>query len=446
MNVFSDIRIKKASVVTAVFAVLLTAMMYGYEYPKNAQAKTVGGITDSRRAELEADLANLEKEIAVQQEILSAKQRESVSLERDVAILDAQISEAHLSIKARDLNIQRLVSDIGGKQEIITLLDVKTGREKESLAQLIRKTNEIDSFSLAEVVLSNEDISEFFIDLDSFDSIKVSLQESFAVIEDTKAATTEQKNALEEKRLEEVQLRTIQELQKKRIEEKRSERNKILAATKGQEKAYQKILNEKEKNAAAIRTALFSLQGSAAIPFGKALEYANEVNKKTGVRQAFLLGIIAEESNLGENVGKGTWTVDMHPTRDKPVFADITARLGLDPNVMPVSKKAWYGWGGAMGPAQFIPSTWILYEKRISELTGNRPPNPWNPEDAFMASGVLLKDNGATRGGYSAERLAALRYLAGWKNATKPAYAFYGNDVMELAEKYQKQIDILQGS
>ena len=89
-------------------------------------------------------------------------------------------------------------------------------------------------------MLSNEDISEFFIDLDSFDSIKVSLQESFAVIEDTKAATTEQKNALEEKRLEEVQLRTIQELQKKRIEEKRSERNKILAATKGQEKAYQK--------------------------------------------------------------------------------------------------------------------------------------------------------------------------------------------------------------
>ena len=113
--------------------------MYGYEYPKNAQAKTVGGITDSRRAELEADLANLEKEIAVQQEILSAKQRESVSLERDVAILDAQISEAHLSIKARDLNIQRLVSDIGGKQEIITLLDVKTGREKNHSPSLSAK-------------------------------------------------------------------------------------------------------------------------------------------------------------------------------------------------------------------------------------------------------------------------------------------------------------------
>lgn len=155
--------------------------------------------------------------------------------------MDAQISEAHLSIKARDLNIQRLVSDIGGKQEIITLLDVKTGREKESLAQLIRKTNEIDSFSLAEVVLSNEDISEFFIDLDSFDSIKVSLQESFAVIEDTKAATTEQKNALEEKRLEEVQLRTIQELQKNALKKNVPNAIRFLPRRRGRRKRIKNI-------------------------------------------------------------------------------------------------------------------------------------------------------------------------------------------------------------
>ncbi|HEY4486534.1 MAG TPA: hypothetical protein VJB70_02275, partial [Candidatus Paceibacterota bacterium] len=107
------------------------------------------------------------------------------------------------------------------------------------------------------------------------------------------------------------------------------------------------------------------------------------------------------------------------------------------------SKKPWYGWGGAMGPAQFIPSTWVLYEDKIAKLTGHNPPNPWDPYDAFMASALLLKENGAAKGGYAAERLAALRYLAGWKNATKPAYAFYGDDVMTLAEKYQNLITIL---
>jgi hypothetical protein len=57
-----------------------------------------------------------------------------------------------------------------------------------------------------------------------------------------------------------------------------------------------------------------------------------------------------------------------------------------------------------------------------------------------------MKDNGADAQTPAAERLAALRYLAGWKNASKSAYAFYGNDVMALAAKYQGQIDQVTGS
>ena len=50
----------------------------------------------------------------------------------------------------------------------------------------------------------------------------------------------------------------------------------------------------------------------------------------------------------------------MHPNRDRPVFAVIAQTLGFNPDDLPVSRKPWYGWGGAMGPAQFIPSTWAL--------------------------------------------------------------------------------------
>ena len=62
---------------------------------------------------------------------------------------------------------------------------------------------------------------------------------------------------------------------------------------------------------------------------------------------------------------------------------------------------------------------------------------------AVVAAALLLKDNGAAAQTYTAERRAVLRYFAGG-NWSKPAYAFYGDDVMQLAEKYQKQIDILQ--
>lgn len=440
--------------------------------PVLTQAQTGSSEVQNRRAQLEAELARIEVELAQQRALLNSKQQERVSLERDVAILDARIEQAKLGIRARNLVIAQLTEDIASKEATIGELGEKLEREKQSLAQLLRKTNEIDQQSLVEVVLGSGTISDFFSDLDSFASVKSALSASFEEIAQTKDATIVQKTSLEDKRAEQLELRAVQELEKRKIEDQEAERKRILAATKGQEKAYLDLISGKEKTAAQIRSELFTLRDSAAIPFGQALEIAKAVSQKTGVRPAFLLGVLAEETNLGENLGSGTWTVDMHPTRDRPIFLAITQELGLDPNRMPVSKKAWYGWGGAMGPAQFIPSTWACFggfvntstggcgrnpdrtwsgpwvydatKDRIRALVGkSSPSNPWDNADAFMASGALLADNGAAKGTFEAERLAALRYLAGWTNATNPAYAFYGDDVMELAAKFQSQIDIL---
>lgn len=412
----------------------------------NVYAQVDGADVTARRAQLERELAEIENEIVGQQKLLEGKQQERVSIERDVSILNAKIDKSKLEIKSRNITIQKLGSDIYGKEKTIGKLDNKLLREKEALAQLIRKTNELDDYSIVEIILSMENISEFFEDLDTFDSLKKSLNESFVEIASTKVVTQYQKESLEGKRSEELELRGLQELQKRKIEVQEEEKQQILSITKGVEATYQSIIKSKQKSAAQIRTELFTLRGSAAIPFEKALNYANEASKITDVRPALLLGVIAEESNLGENVGTGNWQTDMHPTRDRPIFAEITERLGLDPDQLPVSKKPWYGWGGAMGPAQFIPSTWVLYEDRIGRASGQVPPSPWDPRTAFIASALLLMDNGADRGTYASERLAALRYFAGWRNAEKPAYSFYGDEVMELTQKYQELIDILKNN
>lgn len=111
-----------------------------------------------------------------------------------------------------------------------------------------------------------------------------------------------------------------------------------------------------------------------------------------------------------------------------------------------------------MGPSQFIPSTWAIYGGFVNIGTGwiydrgsdairqvrggSVPANPFNNQDAFIATALLLRDNGAN-GSYSGDRLAALRYYAGWGGASNPANAFYGDQVMNRKSRLAQEIQIL---
>ncbi len=405
---------------------------------------TFAETNEERRTRLESELAAIEADIQAKRGDLTELQKERTSLERDVAILDNKINAAKLSIKQRDLTIEKIVDDITDKHAAIVQVDMRVSKSAESLAQLIRRTREIDELSLVELALGQGNVTTFIDEVDEFGQIQAALDLSFKEMAALRAELASRKEVLEERQSEEEEMRKIQVLQKQAIERDEKAKMSVLKLTKGQEKEYQKLISEREKQAATIRTALFGLRDSKAIPFGTALEYAKEASAKTGVRPAVILGILREETGLGENVGTGTWTKDMHPTRDKPVFEKLMAELGLNPDSVPVSRKPSYGWGGAMGPSQFIPSTWVMYKDRIAKVTGESPPNPWNARTAIFATALLMMDNGADGGTYATERKAALKYFAGG-NWSKPAYAFYGDDVMEFAAEFQKDIDILEG-
>ena len=83
------------------------------------------------------------------------------------------------------------------------------------------------------------------------------------------------------------------------------------------------------------------------------------------------------------------------------------------------------------------------YEPKISAALGVATPDPWNARHAFTATALYVKDLGASAGGFTAERTAALKYYAGG-NWSLPANAFYGDQVMNHAATFQQQIDFLK--
>lgn len=389
------------------------------------------------------------------QDELNKQKTKSGVLQKDLNSLISRIKSTQAKISTQISTIGQLSREIGKKEEAITSLENELEREKSSMAQLIKKTYELDQKGPAYVLLSNDTITGFYQDLDDFISIKASLYNSLNHVKNIKSLTEGERKLLQDKQFQALDAKNALESEKGKLTVSQKEAQALLNTSKTAEQKQAALVAQQQKKVAAIQSKLFSFAGGAtkAIPFKDAYAYAKEAEAATGVRAAFILGTLKQESNLGANVGtcnragdppSKSYTVMMHPTRDIPIFLKITAALGLDPNTTPVSCRIGsLGWGGAMGPAQFIPSTWALYESRTAAALGKATANPWIARDAIMASALLHEDNGAV-GSETKERNAACRYYSGRACAGNSAGSGYANSVMAQTRSIQTDIDYLE--
>lgn len=417
-------------------------------------------LTAEQKAALQAEYDQLQVEIAQWQKVLDETRAKKGTLQGDVKTLDAQIAKATAEIKQRNTTIATLGSEIQEKSAHISVLEASIESGQESLAKLLRQKNEVETSSLVLLALSSQSLSEFFSDIDTIDSINRSLQEQFTELRASRSETEQERAALDAKKNKEQDAAYEVQVKKKNIAADQAQKKQILTLTTNQEKDYAKVLAANQAKAAAIRAALFPLRDASAIKFGDALTYAQAAQKKTGVDPALILAVLTQESNLGTNVGQCYLTDDatgagvgkntgkafanvMKPSRDVPPFLALSSMLGFDPHKQVVSCPipSAGGYGGAMGPAQFIPSTWAMYEARVGAALGISTPNPWNAPDAIMAMSIYFSDLGAGAGGYSAMHTAAAKYYAGgaWATAGKS----YGNQVMAKVADIQQNIDFL---
>jgi membrane-bound lytic murein transglycosylase B len=439
-------------------ALTLACAVVLFAAPVFAAADDTGELTPEERAKLEQQLADLEKQMAQTDATISSLQAQGASLERDIGILDGQIKKAKLQVQTTQLEIQNLSEDIDDHAETIDELTSQLSDDQQSLAGIMRKTREIDDYSLAEVVLSSETLSQFLSDLDTFTSVKRDMLDLFSRVRAARQQTTEAKEGLEGERTDKQALQAQLVAAQKQVEQKEAEKQQLLDETKGQEGLYQTLKSSQEQLAAQIRARLFPLRDAGEIPFGTAVQYAKIAYQKTGVDPALILAILSQESDLGKNigncyvtnldtgdgVGKNTGTPFagvMKAPRDTVPFKQIVEGLGGDPAHTAVSCPLPGGYGGAMGPTQFIPSTWALYESRIAASLGIGATNPWDAQQAIMATALYLQDVGAAGGTYSAEHTAAAKYYAGGAWATSGQG--YANSVMAKAASFQQDIDVL---
>jgi len=356
-------------------------------------------------------------------------QNQVSTLKKKIQNLDYQINQSNVKVNSLSLQITDTKDSIDRTSE-----DIEDSQSQ--IASILRSIYEEDQ-KPSFIILLEGNLSDFFSNIAYLAGLNLKVSELLDSTKDLQSYLGGQKEKMDGEVGQLQKTIALQTLQKKENEQNKTEQQQYLNLTEAQYQQQLKDKQEIEQKSAKIKSMLFQTIGVTKAPtFGEALEIAKTIGTMIGVRPAFLLAIISQESAIGRNVGQCILTDPitgagkkistgatiirvMKPTRDVQPFLRITTALGRDPYDTPVS--CWitayvngyaYGWGGAMGPAQFIPSTWDLFTDRLKILLG-KDPDPWAIKDSFTASGLYLADLGATAQTKTAEKNAASRYYGG---------------------------------
>lgn len=411
-------------------------------------------------AERSRQIQELQQQINKYQTQIDLTRGKSLTLENEIAKLNAKINQINLEIRSLQLSIDKTTLEIGDTEDKIVVASDQIDTHKEALSSFLKLAYENDQRTLTEILLDNDSLSDFFNNLNDLQTTQDNLRITINNIKGLRVGLEVYQEDLEGKKTDLERLRVFEEIERRSVGQNRSAKDRLLTETRGEESRFQELVKKSQTDIGRIREQIFYLRqhgvsAEDAVKFGQLAAIA------AGIRPAFLIAILEIESGLGRNVGTGNWQDDMvqcyvrlgtvyYPNRkdyylrraetEKNAFLKITSELGLNPDSVKVSKEPTYGCGGAMGPAQFIPSTWLAYKDEVSRITGHNPPSPWNIEDAFTASAIKLSRGGATSQDVYGETRAAKAYISGSPTCSSNICNYYSNAVQNKADSIEQSL------
>lgn len=405
--------------------------------------------TAQKQQALENQLQQLEGQIDQYEGQVTADEAKGNSLTSEINGLNAEIAKVNLQIQATSLTLQQINDQISDTTSQITTTQGEVSSEQTTVGGLLNVLYKNDQTSFVETFLESPDLASIWDNAQNISLFESDLDAAVAQLNTLTGQLQTQNQQLASSETAAASAQAYETAQAQQIASTTAQEKQLLTQTKGEESAYQTLVTQTKQTATQVRNQIFQLLGGGSLTFEQAYQYAEVASQATGVEPALILAVLDRESALGQNVGQCSYQTAMSPS-NIPIFLAITKQLGLDPTEMMVSCPNADGvYGGAMGPAQFEPSTWELYASSVSSITGDNPPSPWSNADAFVATALYLK--GAMQGcvaTYSAvvdqERCTAAKYYAGgaWAN-----YLWtYGEAIVEQAQTFTQDIATITNS
>jgi len=372
-------------------------------------------VASSIQRKCRAQLQDLQRDKeSIETKLKDLSQKESYT-QWYISKLEADISYLNTNIANLNLNISQLKSAISQREKAISDLEQKIKKQKAILKEIILILYKYDSFSTIEMFFGQNTLSEVSQRIAEMDSVQKSLQRSVADIREAKDNLQKEKDVLIQKKDEQ-----------ERLKAERAMQMQSLAVTQEQQSYYlSEIQNAKtplEREMVRVKAELRSLQAvmnqisaylsrwvlSGDLSWASIFGAVANTFSGTGARAALLLAILQHETRFATNLGKTQiWNESSGQYEDfKTITSELCQAYGqpyCSRDQLPLSPS------GAMGPAQFMPSTWKGFQSKLKNAFG-QVPNPWNLFHAIYAMGLYVVR-------YPSDHTAACAYLLGGKNS-----------------------------
>jgi murein DD-endopeptidase MepM/ murein hydrolase activator NlpD len=362
-----------------------------------------------------SNIQSLEQEIATYQTQLDSLGQQKSTLNSSLKELDltkkkltANIAVTQNKINKTNLLIKSLSSDIGTKESAIE-------NNINSIKLEIKNTNELEQSSLLESILSENDFSVIWNDIDNAITVRESikadilkLQQTKGALEDTRKTTVDAKNQLT---VLESQLADQQKIVTQNI----SDKNLLLKQTKDNESNYQKLLQDRLAKKDAFESELRAYESQ--------LQFILDPSK---LPQTRVLSWPLEKVYVTQLFGK---TVDAKRLYASGSHSGVDFRASMGTPVMAMADGTVMGTGNTdltCPAASFGKFVFIKYNNGLSSTFGHLSLIKSNVGD-IVKKGDVVGYSGATGYVTGPHLHVSLYASAAVKMATMPSAACSGH-------------------
>jgi len=372
------------------------------DFGKVSQKCNQGGITALSQRLEECKKTYLKEKEEAQSRLENIK-TEEFKTKTTLSRLDRALAEINFEIAELNLNIESIEKEIKKREKAISELEGKLRDYIQVLEAILKAIYEYDQESSLELLIFGNTLSEVFQKFEELERMREALRSTILDIKKAKLKLEEEKNNLEEAKKTKLELKSLREIRRQSLLLSRREQASILQklaqAKTPLEREMVRIEAELQQLKIAmekIRSYLLKWTLTGNITWSSIFKAVSNASAMTGVREALLLGVLQAETRFGQNLGKAGRTKEYcidrwgGSSREYDALVQICSRFGYDPNNVPMSRSC------AIGPSQFLPSTWLAYERLCPGIY-----NPWDLNHAVLATACYLNRNGATSGNES---------------------------------------------